>query len=318
LAVLAVVTTGGLLTHYFFLFSLAAAVAWLWLDPQARAIRRSATLAICVGAGVSAAWAPWFVRQYGNDRFWWIGSIRPLYVVETPLRLFAGRLPGGAGASVLGGIFLLLVATGAGLLVRRSESGRLYSLLALGPLLAAGGLWLGGMRIFAVRNLIELGPFAAIAVAALPTAMPSRARRPVAAGVVAAFVALAVMAPPVTVAPYELLAGALSAAGWRPSDPIALYGNPLQARAPLEWYLPRRPALYVAGGSTARCRDVFLVVGRARARGLRLRHAVGAGTWVVVRERTGRGLQGTTFLVGRSAGRACVRLSHDPRLAPIL
>jgi len=317
-AVLAAVTAGGLLTHYFFLFSLAAALVWLWLDPQARGIRRAGTLAVGAGVGVSAAWAPWFVRQYGHDRFWWIGAVRPLYVVETPLRLFVGRLPSGAGASALGAVFLLLVGMGAGLLARRSESGRLYAMLALGPLLAAGGLWLAGMRIFAVRNLIELGPFAAIAVAALPAALPARARRPAAAGVVAALAGLAVALPPVAVAPYQLLAGALSTAGWRPSDPIALYGNPLQARAPLEWYLPRRPALYVAGGSAARCRDVFLVVGRARARSLRLRHEISAGVWVVVRERPGLALHGATFLVGRSAGRACVRLSRDPRLAPIL
>ena len=308
-AVLAAVTAAGLLTHYFFVFSLATGLAWLWLDPQARRIRRPATLAIAAGAAAGAAWAPWLVRQYGNGRFWWIGSVRPLYVVEAPLRLFVGRLPGGVGASVLGGVFLALVGVGAVRLGRDSGPGRLYALLALGPLVAAGGLWLAGMRIFAVRNVIELGPFAAIAVAALPAALPVRARRPFAAAVVAACVGLAVAVPPETVAPYDRLAGELSAAGWRPSDPIALYGNPLQARAPLEWYLPHRPALYVAGGSAARCRDVFLVVGRA----------VSPGGWVVVRERPGLArLRGASFLVGRSAQPACVRLSHDPRLAPIL
>src|SRR5581483_5327376 len=197
--------------------------------------------------------------------------------------------------------------------------GRLYALLALGPLLVAGGLWFAGMRIFAVRNLIALGAFAAIAVAGLPAALPARARRPALAAAAAALVALAVFLPPQATAPYNRLAGALAADGWRPSDPIALYGNPLQARAPLEWYLPHRPALYIAGGGIARCRDVFLVVGRARARRLRVRHGVAAGAWVVLRERPRRGkIRGASFLVGRSSGPSCVRLSRDPRLAPIL
>jgi len=69
LALAAVVAAGGL-THFFFAFTVGAALLWLWLDPGARA-RRRAGLSILAGGAVASTWAPVMLTQYHANRFWW-------------------------------------------------------------------------------------------------------------------------------------------------------------------------------------------------------------------------------------------------------
>ena len=78
----------GLLTHYFFAFTVVAALGWVWLEPHARPIRRRSTVAIGAGALLCAPWLPLFVEQFRHDRFWWIGPFQLHGVVEAPFRLF--------------------------------------------------------------------------------------------------------------------------------------------------------------------------------------------------------------------------------------
>jgi hypothetical protein len=66
------------------------------------------------------------------------------------------------------------------------------------------------------------------------------------------------------VPPYDAMARALVADGWRSSVPIAVFGNPLRYRAPLEWYLPHRPVLALARARPGGCRLVLVVTPRGR------------------------------------------------------
>src|SRR5207248_2470911 len=58
--------------------------------------------------------------------------------------------------------------------------------------------------------------------------------------------------------PFGVIAHALVAEGWRPSDPLAVFGNFFVYRAPLEWYLPGSPRLDAARPRPRACRTVFV------------------------------------------------------------
>lgn len=320
-AALAASVAAGLLTHYFFALSLAAAVAWLWLDPRARAVRRRATVAVAIGVAVTSPWLPAFAAQVRHDRYWWIGAFDARAVVATPLRLFT---PFGRHHLVLAAIVCLLLAGGAVRLARRSATGALVAVLAGGPLVAAAVLWAIGMRIYASRNLIELAPFAAIAGTAALASLPRRIA-PVAAAVALAGVGgawwwqLGFPAPA-----YGNVARTLVAEGWQPRDPIAVYGNFFDARAPLEWYLPHGPILDVSRATSA-CASVFVIGDRRVARllprrdVLTSRRAAGFTVTRLASVAIGRFrvFDGSTLLTASSAAPDCVRLSANPRFAPL-
>ena len=141
---LAAAVTAGLLTHYFFVFTVAAGLCWLWLEPEARAVRRRATVAIVVGASVCAPWLPHFVKQYRHNRFWWIGPFRLRETLGAPLRLFTPLVTHGLVGRILPLAFLALVVSGAVALARASATGRLCALLALGPLVFSSAAWAAG------------------------------------------------------------------------------------------------------------------------------------------------------------------------------
>lgn len=317
LALGAAVAAGGL-THYFFAFTVLAALTWLWVDGAARAVRRRATVAIVAGALVAAAWAPVMLGQYHRDRFWWIPGFRSAIAAGVPLRLFVVAYVGAPPALPLGLAALALVALGAWRL-RGSGEGRLVGALALGPLALAALVWLAGVRIFALRNLIEIAPFVAIAVAAVLTLLPRRAAVAIAA-------ACAVAAPIVwrqqdTTPPYQTIAGALVRLGWQPSAPVAVYGNFFSYRAPLEWYLPRQPTLYVARPLARVCNAVYVVrVGEPRGFAQLASRHEHVGRFVVARIALSRPLfderflRGATLLTSRSS---CVRPIRTGRTAPI-
>ncbi len=317
-AALAGTVAAGGLTHYFFAFSVLAALAWLWLDEAARPVRRRATVAMLAGSAVAAAWAPVMLAQYHRDRFWWIPGFRPAMAAGVPLRLFVVGWVGAPPALPLGLGAVALVALGAWRL-RGSCEGRLVGALALGPLLLAVLVWAAGVRIFTLRNLVEIAPFVAIALAAVPTLLPRRA-----AVVVAA--ACAVAAPVVwrqenATPPYQTIASALVRVGWQPSSPVAVYGDFYSYRAPLEWYLPRRPTLYVAQPLRRVCGSVFIVrVGEPRGFAeLAARHEH-VGRFVVARVPVSKPLFDERFLRGAtllSSRASCVRAIRTGRTAPL-
>jgi hypothetical protein len=263
-ACLVLAASAGALTHYFFLFSAAAALAWVWLDPAARPIRVRATAALGAAAALTAAWAPVALRQFRQDRFWWIGSFRLRAVLATPLRLFTFAYDGKPAGLVLSGAMFAVLAVGAWA-VRRSPSGRLAATLALAPLVLAGAAWAGGLRIFAQRNMLAIGPFVAVVVAGAVAAVRVRPLMTATACAVALASVVSLSVSDVgSVPPYDVMARALVADGWRSSIPIAVFGNPLRYRGPLEWYLPHQPVLALARAKPGGCRVVLVVTRRGR------------------------------------------------------
>jgi hypothetical protein len=307
LALGAAVAAGGL-THYFFAFSVLAALAWLWLDRDVRDVRGRATTAIAAGGVVASLWAPVMVRQLHQGRFWWIGPFRLRSVIAVPARLFTyayGNTTAGLGLSLA---VLLLVAVGAARLGRASASGRLLAALALGPLAEAATVWAGGVRIFAVRNLIEIAPFVAVVVAAGLAAVPRRAAMTV--GLAATALLVLPFAPFAAARggtpPYNALARELVAEGWKPSEPVAVFGNFYPYRAPLEWYLPHQPVLDASRLSSRVCDTLFVVRGDDVQR-LHLTVAI----------RADRALRGATILVDPAAAPSCVHPIVSGRLAAL-
>jgi hypothetical protein len=307
LALGATVAAGGL-THYFFAFTVVAALAWLWLDRDVRAVRRRATAAIIVGGFVAAAWGPVMLTQFHQGRFWWIGSFRVRTVLAVPTRLFTYAYSNttlGIAVSVAG---LALVAAGCVRLSRASAAGRLVAVLALAPVAEAAVVWAGGVRIFALRNLIGVAPFVAVAAAAALAAVP---RRMVVPTWVAATALLVVPFTPLGgssggTPPYDAMARALVAEGWTPSQPVAVFGNFYPYRAPLEWYLPHQPVLDASRLTSRVCKSLYVVRGDDVQR-LRLTTAI----------RTDRALRGATILVDPAFAPSCVHPIVSGRLAAL-
>ncbi len=276
-ALAATVAAGGL-THFFFAFSVIAALAWLWLEPGARTARRRATIAIAAGGAVACAWAPVMLTQYHQDRFWWIGPFSVRYVAAVPLRMFTYAFSDTPTGAVLSVVAVGVVAAGAARLSRASAGGRLVAVLALAPTIEAAAVWAGGMRIFALRNLIGTAPFVAVAAAAALAAVPARRLSLALGAAAAAALALAVIGGRSGVLPYDAISRTLVADGWRASEPVAVFGDFFQYRGPLEWYLPHRPTLDPSRPTNRVCRTLYVIRGddvqRLRdARPDTLRHA---------------------------------------------
>jgi hypothetical protein len=307
LALGAAVATGGL-THYFFAFSVLAALAWLWLDRDVRAVRRRATTAIGAGGLVASLWAPVMLRQIHQGRYWWIGSFRLRSVIAVPARLFTYAYANSTGGLVLSLAVLLLVAVGAARLARASATGRLVAALALGPLAEAATVWAGGVRIFALRNLIGIAPFVAVVAVAGLAAVPRRAA--VTVGVAAAALLVLPFTPFAAARggtpPYNAMARQLVAEGWKPSEPVAVFGNFYLYRAPLEWYLPHRPVLDASRLSSRVCRTLFVVRGDDVQR-----------VHLTIAIRADRALRGATILVDPASAPTCVRPIVSGRLAAL-
>jgi hypothetical protein len=305
LALVAVVAAGGL-THYFFAFTVLAGLGWLWLDPTTHAVRRRATGAIALGAFAAAPWLPVTLQQYHQHRFWWIGAFRVRPVLAVPLRLFTSAYGSASFGFSLSLAAPAVVGAGCVTLARLSPRGRLVAALAVGPHAAAALAWVSGVRIFGLRNLIEIAPFVAIAIAVAASAIPRRAV-PAAAllATVASLLPLLSLAN-VHVPQYDLLARRLVAEGWTPSAPVAVFGNFFLYRAPLEWYLPHRPLLAASRPLSGVCRTVF-VIRRSRVERLRLDRPIEAD----------RQLDGATILADPADAPHCVRPIMTGRLAPL-
>jgi len=263
--VLGLVVAAGALTNYFFLLSVAAVLLWLWTSAHARARRRPLTVAVLAGLVPFAAWIPVLAFQYRHHRASFIGAFRGHDVLTEYWSLFSRGQHGTAAA-----IALLVVILAGSAVLAISDLGRLCAFLAVVPYVIAAAIWLAGPRIFDVRNLIGVAPFAAIAVVALLALLP----RP--AGLAAGAAALALLVVGYVAdnrrgpIPYDRIAASLSAAGWTAADPIVVHGDFFSFRSPLEWYLPNQPALTL-GVPRSVCPRVFVVVHRHVRRRVRAR-----------------------------------------------
>ena len=319
-----VVAAGGL-THYFFALAAAVALAWLWLDPGALRIRRRASLAIAAGGLVAATWAPVMFIQYHRNRFWWIGAFQLRQVAAVPLRLFTTVYNQRAGGLALSLLFVAAVAVGCLCLARGGAPGRLVAALAFGPLVAAAALWGAGFEVFSLRNLIEIGPALAVAVAALVAAAPARAGIAAGLALVSLLTVSLLRQEGTGSPPFAAIAHALVAEGWRPADPVAVLGNLFVFRAPLEWYLPHAAVLDAGRPERRVCRTVFVVAPRraGRLRVGRVTDSDPAGRYVVSRLALTTPLRAAglfrqaAILVASGHPSGCVQAIRTGRLAPI-
>jgi uncharacterized membrane protein len=254
---LAAVTCAGLLTHYFFAFTVAAGMAWLWLDPTARRARRRVTLGVAAGCAAFAPWLPWFAVQFRQRRYDWIGPFNARVVVATPLRIVTPFLHGPAPA-----LAIAFVVAGAALSWRRGPLGRVCATLALGPYALAAATWAAGVNVYDVRNMIGIAPFLAIVAMAPLASLPARARMPTAAAVCGAAAAGFAMVTINPAAPYSTLAHTLVADGWRPNDAVFVPWNFRAYRSPLAWYLPHAATLDRVPLGEIRGHPAFVVVPR--------------------------------------------------------
>jgi hypothetical protein len=272
-ALLAGAVAAGSSTHYFFLFSAAAVICW----------RRETWRAVAVGLVPIAVWSPVLVHQYERHRFSFIGPFDAHTVATTYWTTFARAQPHGEllhDAAPFG--LLAAVLVGAVTLGRRSETGRLWALLAVVPVALAGALWLLGAHIYDVRNLIGVGPFAAVCAAAGLARAPRTSAAPAACALAALLVvgyARASRVPPVA---YDRIAAALLTAGWQPDNPIVVHRNVYALWGPLEWYLPNRPTLVLHHGVPSSA-VAFAIRGTFVTRIRQHAHARHAVTYLTVR-----------------------------------
>ncbi|HST17368.1 MAG TPA: hypothetical protein VLK36_06840 [Gaiellaceae bacterium] len=289
-AALAATVAAGGLTHFFFAFSVLAALSWLLVDPTVRARRRQTVLPMVAGGLVAMSWIPLMLVQYHPTRLAWIGSFHLRPVLAVPLRLFSYAETRPLVGPVLSLLALLLVLTGGIRLGRRSSAGRLLLVLALAPLAEAALVWRLGMPIFDLRNLIGVGAFCAITGLAALDALPRRAAV-TAASTLCVLTALSLASSGLRwIPPYQQMARTLIQRGWNGTQAIAIFGDPYAYRSPLEWYLPGRPTLTIHRPGTRRCGVIYILHATDRVSRQTWDHADRAS-----------GLQGAVFLV---AGRA--------------
>ena len=300
---LVLVTGAGLLTHYFFAFTLVAGALWLWLEPHVRAARGRVTLALLGGVAVVSPWLPFALRQYRQDRFSWIGSFDGKIVANTPVRLFTPLVH----TEWLPVACLVLVLLGAARL-GRTPRGRLFAALAVVPVVAAAAAWRSGIRIYAVRNMIEIGAFVAVCAAAALAALAPRARAVAVVALGAAAVAGFVWDQRAPAAPYARIAAALVSEGWSPAQPVMVFGSPYAFRSPLEWYLPRAPRLAVVGVGRSDCRIGYVVAGRHAVRGVAddVLEARRVGRFLVARARLDDRIRDASLLAAPAARVRCL------------
>ena len=95
--------------------------------------------------------------------------------------------------------------------------------------------------------------------------------------------------------------------GWHPRDPVAVFGNFFDFRAPLEWYLPDQPVLAVSAADAAPLRDGLRGPGAARRAAAAARSRdMRVGGYFVARLNLDRSLKGSdleraTILIDPSA-----------------
>ena len=256
---LAVVTAAGLLTHYFFVFTVLAGIAWLWTARPLAVGRRAATTAVGCGTLAFMPWLPSFLEQRSRGRYGWIGDFDAVSVLTLPGSLFFGA------DGVLYGVARIVLALGliqgALVLRRRAPAGGAVVALGLLPLAGAALVWVAGDPVFIERNLLGTAPYLAIAVAASLLRLRGRLRL-VAACSGVAIVALAALFAHATLhrTAYDRTARALVDLGWTADAPLIIDAptGETSLRFALAWYLPGHPALARASPGLV-CPSVFAV-----------------------------------------------------------
>jgi hypothetical protein len=268
LVLLAAISVAGALTHYFFLLAVAVGLLWLWLvGPRAR--RGALTAAVLAGLVPLLAWVPKIAGQAGRvdtyfsqvtwDRVLW------LYSNIVSSESVWERAGDGLRYVVLG-----LVLAGAVVLACRRE-GRLAALMVVVPVAVTAAVSLAGLHVFTTRNLIVVAPFACIALAAVPSAIPWR---PLA---LAATIAVAVGAVwsfsldrQRDRTPYDRVGEAITDFAWTGAEPVVFVGSTridlettaqvaLNQRAPLGWHLRGHPQLQPARLVPSDCERAYVV-----------------------------------------------------------
>ena len=265
-ALLSSVVAVGSLVHYFFVFTLAAGVVWMFASPVPGGRRRT-LVAIAVGLVPLAIWIPAFVRQFGKERFGTLPGFSVRGVVNVYAELLERSLPRGVVGLVLALAILALVLVGVARLWRDPGRGRLCALATVVPVGLAAVVWLAGPHVFAARALIGVAPFTAIAIGAAVALAPGRAALATAA-VAALLLVVGFARADARITPdYDHVANALVAEGWEPKDPIVLFGALYEYLHPLDWYLPGSEPLRVVELTSTRCDRLFIVAvgGQARA-----------------------------------------------------
>jgi hypothetical protein len=255
---LALVVWIGALTHYFFFFTVAAGMVWLWALRPRPSGRRAATYAVAVGTLAFLPWLSSFANQAKQGRYAWIGPFDAASVATLPGSLFFG--PQGLLYGLARIALTVAVAAGAVVLWRRPGGAAIVA-LALFPIAGAAVVWAFGRPIFDERNMLVVAPFLAILAAAGLLALPARAVAPVAltalAGVVlgAAYVQLTLGRME-----YDRIAVALVDLGWTSKDPIIVDSPRAETslRVAVGWYLPDHPTLAHMGGRN-HCSTSFVV-----------------------------------------------------------
>ena len=267
LAVVSAVVVLGSLTHYFFLFTLAAGALWLLVLSVERSVRARVGAALAIGLIPLAVWSPFWLDQYRHGLY----ATAPRLTVEGFFEffpsLFAPRQMVGDLGVAFAVVAALAVLVSSLLLLRRPE-GRLCALFVLVPVLSVSAMvWITGERIFHPRNLIGVAPFVAIALAWGCAALPWR-RASYAAGCALAILVLGgflygEMALGRT--PYDRIAEQMIVQGFRNDEPILWFG-PYSGIFPVAWYLTADepasmwPRILVSSPTEETCRAVAVVV----------------------------------------------------------
>ncbi len=257
----------GALTHYFFLAAVLVGLVWLTIIDRPRPVRLRALAAMLAGLLFLAAWWPHMTQQITNDRYAGVGQFSLRELGHVYWRFYAAGLPGPAWLGV--GIMItsyLVVISGAVILWRISDEGRLVAMLAGGSVLLATLAGLVGVEVFDVRNLLGSAPFAAICLAAVVARIPRPFAYPTAAIVAGLAIFGYAHTSHASPAPFDRIATALLAESWHPGQPIAAIGHGYPG--PLGWYLnlPGAPRTHRLGAG--RCRPIFIVGPRALAHAL--------------------------------------------------
>lgn len=277
LALVGGVVTAGLLTHYFFAFTVAAAAVWVVFEPLARPARRRLLAAVAAGCCLAAPWAPWFLRQFHADRYAWIGPFSPATVLATPLRILQPAL-----ASPPADLALLVWLVAAAILAARTGArARMVVALALLPIVLAALTWALGTRVYAVRNLIGTAPFLTVLLLAPLARVRPRTGLAAATAVLTIFAAAYAVDQFKPEVPYKGLAAALVADGWHRSSPVAVVGGPHALVSPLEWYLPGAPDFIRPTRLRRDESQVFAVLGARSPARTAVRDAIEVDGWLV-------------------------------------
>lgn len=270
LALLAGVVAAGSLTHYFFLLTLAAGALWVLLSRPSRSLVLRLGITLIVGLVPLALWSPFWLEQYRNGIYATAPPLSLRLLVDLAPTFFAPQpLVHNLGTSVAVLVTLALLA--ATVLLLRNPTGRLCAFCVLVPVLTVTAVVaVTGDRVFNPRNLIGVVPFAAIALAWGCTALPWRPAAYAAGALVGALVVagFAYGQANLGTTPYDRIADAVAAQGYRPGDPIVWFGK-YGGLFPPAWYLaarqgePKWPLIRNSSPTGVPCRGVTVV-----ARGL--------------------------------------------------